>query len=317
MEIIFDHPYYLWLFIAVPLIILTHFFMLRHLRTRAWVFANFEAIKKVTGASPAIHNSFVLSKNYVLLLFKIAILTAMILSVAGPTLWYFGRTTANNYVLALDSSSSMLADDFDPNRFIAAKKAAIGFLDSISTRTKVGLVTFAGTSFAEHQLTGDVPAVKSVIAKLQIKKVGGTDLGEALVTATNMLLNEEKARSIILLTDGRDTVGTPLEEGILYAKDNKVIVHTIGVATEEGGKFLRIEALSKIDSEALEMISSSTGGSYFLAEDDETLAEAYAFIAESSEEKLSLRFQFPLMLLALALIFIEWGLVNTRYRTLP
>ncbi len=317
MEIVFDNPAYLWLLVSVPLIIITHFFVLKHLNARAWKFANFEAIRRVTGATPSIKNSFVLSKNWFLLLLKVIILIVMILSVAGPTLWYVGKATQNNYVLAIDASSSMLADDIEPNRFVAAKKAAIDFLDSISSRTKVGLVAFAGTSFVESQLTGNLGDVKQKLAKLGIKKVGGTDLGEAIITSANMLLNEEKARAIILLTDGRSTVGTPVEEGIIYAKDNKVTVYTIGVATKKGGRFPRIEALSRLDEDTLKRIADATGGKFFLAETAEELSKAYKEIAELRQERLSLKLQFPLLLLALALIFIEWGLINTKYRTLP
>lgn len=316
-ELTFYNPAYLYLLVAIPLIIITHFFMLRHLRTRAWKFANFEAIKRVTGATPATKNSFLLSKNYLLLLIKVFILLAMILSIAGPVWWYIGEATDRNFVLAIDASSSMLADDFDPNRFVVAKKTAIAFLDGIAGRTKVGLVSFAGTAFAESQLTESKADVQQIIADMPIKRIGGTDLGDAIVTSVNILLTDDKPKTLILLTDGQSTTGTGLLEGIEYAIDNGVSIFTIGVATEEGGSFLRIEAISTLDEDTLIRIAELTNGRYFAVSDEDQLNAAFTSISSATQQQLSLDLQFPFMLLALALIFVEWGLINTKYRTLP
>ncbi|NOZ80212.1 MAG: VWA domain-containing protein [DPANN group archaeon] len=316
-DIVFQNPGYLWLLIAIPLIIITHFFLLRHLKTRAWKFSNFEAIRRVTGASPSTKNSFLLSKNYLLLLIKVFILLAMILSIAGPVLNYFGTATEHNFVLAIDASSSMLADDFDPNRFVVAKKTAIEFIDSISGSTRVGLVSFAGVAYAEKQLTDDKRDIEKTIATLNIKKVGGTDLGAAIITSVNILMTDDKPKSIILLTDGRSTVGTDVMEGIDYARANSVSVFTIGVATTKGGSFLRLDALSTLDEKTLKQIADMTGGKYFAASDEASLRNAFQNIAAVTQQPLSLKLRFPFILLALALIFVEWGLINTRYRTLP
>ncbi|MBN1156714.1 VWA domain-containing protein [Candidatus Woesearchaeota archaeon] len=316
-ELVFTNPNYLWLLLSIPLLIATHFFILKNLKTKAWKFANFEAIRRVTGATPNIKNTFVLSRNIFLLVIKLVILTVLIFSVADPILWYYGKSTSNNFVLAIDSSSSMLADDFQPNRFVAAKAAAVDFLNNIAVATKVGVVSFAGTSFAELSLTQNIGDAKQRISKLDIQRIGGTDLGEALITSVNVLLPEEKSRTIVLLTDGRSNVGTAVEKGIAYAVENRVIVHTIGIGTEQGGRFLKIDILSKLDEETLREIAEKTGGNYYKATSEEELQKAYDEIATLTMEKLSLRLQFPLLLLALALIFTEWGLVNTKYRTLP
>jgi len=281
------------------------------------MFANFEAIIRVTGDQQTLKNSKVLSKNLFLLVIQVLIVVVMIFSVAGTTVWYFGPSSENNFVLAIDSSSSMLAADFEPDRLGAAKESAKDFVNSISSKTKIGLVSFGGTSFVDQTLTEDFDNLKEKIDEISVKRSGGTDLGEAIITSVNALLLDEKSKVIILLTDGRDTVGTDVGVAVNYANDNQAIIHTIGVGTEEGGSFIETGLLTTLDEETLITIASGTGGEYFRAENKEALTEAYERITSFTEEKISIGLQMPLLLIALALIFLEWGLINTRYRTLP
>jgi len=281
------------------------------------MFANFEAIRRVTGDQQTLRNSRILSKNIFLLIIQVFIVVVMIFSVAGVTIWYTGPSSENNFVLAIDASSSMLANDFEPNRLEAAKESAKLFVDSISSRTKIGLVSFAGTSFVEESLTTNLDDVKNKIEIIEIKRAGGTDLGEAIITSVNALLLDNKPMVVILLTDGRDTVGTEVAVAINYANDNQAVVHTIGVGSKAGGLFVETGLLTTLDEETLELIAVNTGGQYFRAENEEALKEVYKNIATFQEDKLSIELQMPLLLIALAFIFLEWGLINTRYRTLP
>lgn len=317
MEITFLNPKYLWLLLTVPLLILTHMFALRYLRTRAWLFSNFEAIKRVTGHQQSLRNTRMLSKNIFLLIIQLLVVIALIFSVAGTTLWYIGPSSVNNFVLAIDASASMLADDFFPNRLEVAKESAKEFINTISAKTKIGIVSFSGTSEIDIGLTDNFQEAKKKIDDISVKRIGGTDLGEAIITSVNVLLTDDKARVIVLLTDGRDTVGTEISEAVNYVNEKKVIVHTIGVGTEQGGSFVRTNLISTLDEETLENIASRTGGEYFRADDKETLLEAYRNIATFTKERIPIHLQLPLLLISLALIFLEWGLINTRYRTLP
>jgi len=185
-------------------------------------------------------------------------------------------------------------------------------------RTKVGIVSFSGTSFVDLPLTESIAEAKQGVLDVSISEVGGTDLGSAIITSANLLISDaDTSRDVILLTDGRSNVGTPIEDAIEFAKANQVIVHTIGVATEGGGQFLRIEALSRLDEPTLRKIADETGGFYYKASNKEALQQAYSSISTSTREKVSVELQLPLLLAALSLIFIEWGLINTRFRTMP
>ena len=74
ITITFTDPIYLWLLISMPLLILTHFFVLGYLKRRAVKFANFEAIKRVTGGKFELKNVRTISKNKFLLIVRIIVL---------------------------------------------------------------------------------------------------------------------------------------------------------------------------------------------------------------------------------------------------
>ncbi len=313
----FTNIYYLWLLVSIPLLVITHFFVLGYLKRRAVKFANFEAIKRVTGTKFDLKNTRTISKNMFLLIIRIFVLLLLIFSVAGPVLWYSGQSSEFDFVIAIDASSSMLADDFIPYRLDAARKASSLFVESLKARTKVGIVSFAGTSFVEQDLTNNLKNAEEAINNIRIKKSGGTDIGGAITTSSNLLLKEENARVIILLTDGQSTVGMPIDEAIDYANKNYITINTIGIGTKEGGTFIKGDLISKLDEPTLIGIAKKTGGKYYKAENEEELANAFDDISSSAEEKIPINLSMGFMMTALALLFLEWGMINTKYRTLP
>ncbi|MDD5086879.1 MAG: VWA domain-containing protein [Candidatus Nanoarchaeia archaeon] len=317
ISLTFSNVYYLWLLLSLPLLIITHIFVLNYLNRRAVKFANFEAIKRVTGGKFDVKNSRAISKNSLLLLVRLIVLIFMIFSVSGPVLWYTGQASDFDFVVAIDSSSSMLADDFQPHRLDAAKKASAVFLNNIEANANVGIVSFAGTSYVEQSLDEDLKKAEEAINNIKVSQSGGTDIGGAITTSVNILLNSKNPRMVILLTDGQSTVGIPVREAIDYANKNFVTINTIGIGTEEGGTFLRGGMISTLDEKTLTEIAEKTDGKYYRAEDDESLRTAFEDISKKSEKKVPVDISMGLMMLALALLFIEWGLINTKYRTLP
>ncbi|MBN1386730.1 VWA domain-containing protein [Candidatus Woesearchaeota archaeon] len=310
MEITFTHPVYLWFLLSIPLLIATHFLTLRFTQLRALKFANYKALERVTGKK-------VITKNYTLLAFRLSILFFLIFSIAGAVLWYEGKVSDFSYVIALDASGSMIADDFHPSRFEAAKETAQIFVDSIGAYTDIGLVSFAGTASIESDMTILKNNVNSGIRGMEISPSGGTDLGEAIITSANLLEGADNAKAIVLLTDGQSNVGTHPDTGIEFARRKNVAVHTIGIGTEQGGKFAGIDIISMLDEPLLKKISSETGGKYFRAESKEDLAAAFMEIASFNIQNIPIKLQVPLLFLSLLLLFIEWGMINTRFRILP
>jgi hypothetical protein len=98
--------------------------------------------------------------------------------------------------------------------------------------------------------------------------------------------------------------------------NRKVTVHTIGIGTKEGGTFIQ-GGLSQLAEEELKNIAEKTNGKYFLADSSENLQLAFREIAEINTENVPLDLSAVLIFFALSLMFVEWGLVNTKFRTLP
>ena len=312
MALTFTDPLYLWLSLLIPLFLVTHFYSLKYVKKRAIRLANFEALKRVSGGERV-------SVNWMVLILRFSAITILILSAAGMVIWYKGISSDNNYVIAIDASGSMLADDFKPNRLEAAKNSALLFFDNLDSKAEAGVVSFSGISEIEQKLTSNILEVKNVIQNIQFKSIHGTAIGDAIKTSLNLLSNDEKPRVIILLTDGRENVASSEElfKIVGKAKENQVTIHTIGIGTKTGGMVPGIEMLSTIDDEMLTNIAQITDGTYFRVESDEKLREAYKTIASSSESSIPIKMRIPLLLAAIFLIFIEWGLINTKFRSIP
>jgi len=318
MYIALEKPIYLWFLLAIPILFITHFMALAHSKIRALKFANFEAIARVFESHRLSRPFFGFKhKEVLLLLIRASTLISLTLALSGSVLWYEGQSSNFDFVLAIDASSSMLADDFIPNRFDAAKRAASLFVDTLASDANIGIVSFAGATFVELKPTNDFLLVKQAIADTSIKPASGTDIGQAIITSSNLLPGNKRSKSIILLTDGQSNVGIPVEEGIEYANKYGVTLNTIGLGTEQGGKLYGLNFTSRLDEAMLQKIAANTGGRYYRAKDEASLARAYKEIAISKKEKISLNLSWVLMLIAMALLFLEWGLINTRFRTIP
>ena len=316
MQIVFEHPYYLILLLSIPLMILTHFYFLKKTKKKAMKFANFEALKRVTGEK-------LITKNLILLILRIVIIVLLIFGVSGPVLWYNGFKNSNDIVLAIDTSASMLTEDIKPTRLTAAKESCENFIDRLDSRTNIGIVSFAGVAKIESLLISNSEKLETIIKNLNTIPAGGTNIAEALVTSTNMLIKSNKGKVIILLTDGSQTtggfVGDPLQAGINYVTENHIVVHTIGIGTKHGTSgYAPINLTSVYNKEVLRDISEKTGGKFYEAKNKESLEEVFNELSSSkSETFLDIDLRYGLVMISLILLFVEWGLKNTRFRAIP
>jgi len=102
MEIILQNPVYLWFLLSIPILIITHFLTIKSVRGKLLQFANFSAIERVAGRVPE-------QNNLIVLITRMIILICIVLAVVGTSIRYVGETSESDFVLAIDSSSSMLA----------------------------------------------------------------------------------------------------------------------------------------------------------------------------------------------------------------
>lgn len=303
-------PAYLWFFIFVPVILLAHFVSIRKMKRKAMMFANYEAMEHVFGRK-------ILSKNYPLLFARLLAFVLFILAMTGIVIVYQGSVSSFDYALAIDASASMMAQDYAPDRFGAAKDAASLFVGLAPEGSKVGVLSFAGTSFVKQELTADREAAKDSISAMGIELSGGTAIGEAIVSASDVLIPSDRDKAIVLITDGENNVGISIEDALTYAGGFGVTIHTIGIGTEEGGLVANTSLYVGLDSETLAEIANATGGKYYRAATERQLENAYREIAAGSERQIRLDISSYLMLSAMAAFLIEMLLVNTKYRTIP
>jgi Ca-activated chloride channel family protein len=290
----------------IPVMIFLHFFSLKSKKRKALKFANFEAIARIRGID-------LYSKNLLILILSCIIVFSLIMSLSGLVLHVKISSSSFAFVIAIDSSRSMEADDIAPSRFEAAKNLAIQFVKSTKAGTKMGVISFAGVSRIEQELTEDRSLVISAIEDMQLREIGGTDLPEVIVISTKMLKNET-TKAILLFSDGQLNIGD-LDDAIEGAKENKIVINTIGVGTKEGGA--TTYGISKLDEDSLKAAAYNTEGKFFMLESSTDIEKYFEEITGLTVKDVSISLAKYLLILSVILFLIDYILINTRYRTLP
>lgn len=239
-------------------------------------------------------------------------------------------------MMSMDLSSSMLAQDFVPDRLSVSKEVAQEFVDG-RIHDRVGLVVFAGESYTQCPLTTDHTIVKSFLADLQVGRLqDGTAIGMGLASAVNRLKDSEaKSKVVILLTDGVNNAGyiKPLTAAEI-AKEFNVKVYTIGVGSmgiarspvnrRSDGRYVFGNSRVEIDEALLREISEMTGGKYYRAIDQESLENIYSEIdaLEKTEMEINVFKRYKdeyrtFLVLALGLLLLEFIFSKMILRSIP
>jgi Ca-activated chloride channel family protein len=234
---------------------------------------------------------------------RIVAVTALLIAAAGPR-FPGDRTTIKrqgiSIVIAIDVSSSMLAEDFAPsNRLEVAKRQAIGFVRGRQA-DRIGLVAFAGEALTQVPVTLDYPVLERSILDLRIGTLeDGTAIGSGLATAVNRLRRvPSKSKVVLLLTDGENNRGAiDPRTAAEAAATLGVRVYTIGVGTEgeariptgRGLSGFRYEMLPvRIDEALLTDIANLTGGRYFRAKDSDALSRIFGQIDQLEKSQVEM-----------------------------
>ncbi len=317
----FDNPVYLWYLISIPILIISHFTFIKNANYKALRFANFDTIKRITGKG----SDKVITKNWLILLIRLIILLSVIIAISGPIFWYEGLSHEQDFVIAIDTSASMLAKDFPPNRLGFAKEQVKEFVNKLKPNTKIALIDFAGSAFIDQTMTQDRKQIIEAIDKLEIVPIGGTDLAGAIISASNLLINSDKGRLMVLVSDGSNSVDVynnrALNIALDYAKNNQIIIHTLGIGSNTSSvgylpEYYNVTAV--YDVEQLKYISNITRGISYTGSDEASFSVALDNIVSNSEKAYIQKDLRPLFLLiALLCLFLEWGLTNTRFKRLP
>jgi Ca-activated chloride channel family protein len=302
----FNHPQYLYLLLLLPLFIIIHFFSLNNKKKIALKFANFDSIARIQGVD-------FFSKNVILLFLNVLIGFLLILGLSGLTMHTTMKSSSFSFVIDIDVSGSMDANDFIPTRIAAAKQTAINFVDESPFGIRMGVVSFSGSSYIEQDMTEDKNLLKGVIDRIELSGWGGTDLYEAVITSANLLENEDN-KAIVLLSDGQINVGN-IEEVIQYSQKKDIIIHAIAMGTPTGG-ITNYSTISKLDEDTLKSVTYNTGGKYFFVTNGEQLSQAFLSILDLTERKVAIDLTYYLILAAFFLFILVFFLSNTRYMNL-
>jgi len=328
-NLVFKNPEFLWLLLLIPVII---FFMY------------YFRFKKVSNLKISSFDNFKTksfkSKLYPLLnTLRIISIALVIIALSRPQETSNSSRTKTSsgidIVIAVDISSSMLAQDLKPNRLEALKSVASEFInDRINDR--IGLVIYAGESYTKTPVTSDKEVVINSLTEISFDGIidDGTAIGMGLATSVNRLKDSKaKSKVIILLTDGVNNSGfiDPSTAADL-ASTYGIKTYTIGlgtngnarapVALNPNGSFRFGITKVEIDEDLLNEVADKTGGKYFRATDNRKLEEIYEEInklekTEVEEIKYSdidEKYR-PFALLAFVLISLELFLKYVVFRS--
>ncbi len=262
------------------------------------------------------------------------ILLGLIVALARPRI--AGRSEQSNseginIVIAFDISSSMLAEDFQPQNRLEVARDKVKQFVGMRGSDRIGIVAFSGEALTQVPLTTDYPVVLAAIDNLQPGQLeDGTAIGTAIATAANRLRSAPgRSRVIVLLTDGVNNRGTIDPRTAAQAAGAfGVKIYAIGVGTEgmapvpvgRGVFGLRYENRPvEIDDALLTEVAEKTGGRYFRARDAAALQRITEEIDRLERTPVRTRvytqfselFRWPLMMALLALL-LELSLTAWR-----
>ena len=301
-------PQYLWLLLAVPLLVLVYVWLLRRKKKLVLRYASLAIIKQAV--SPVMG----WRRHVPPALFLLA-LTMLLLASSRPLAVVSLPSDHATVVLAMDVSLSMRATDVKPNRLVAAQDAAKAFLAELPKNIRVAIVTFAGTAQLVQPATLNREDLVAAIDRFQMQR--GTAVGSGIVVALQELFPDEgidltemiygsgqkrgksldepagdkkpkkefvpvapgsfESAAIVLLTDGRRTTGVDTQEAAKMAADHGVRVYSVGLGTVNG-EVQGFEGWSmylRLDEPSLKAVAFATQGEYYYAGNAADLKKVY------------------------------------------
>ena len=274
----FQHPFYLILLGLIPALIIWQQRYGKNNEGTLRFSSNFFSQDILNSGQRKYH---FLKSIYLLILFLVVV------GIARPRYVNNLKETSVSVIdmlLVLDISTSMLADDFKPNRLEAVKKTASDFIED-RKEDRIGILVFAGESFIQCPLTIDKTVLASLVNEIEVasKEYDGTAIGMAIANGTNRLRNSNvDSKVMILLSDGSNNSGEidPITAAELAAQFN-IKIYTIGAGTNQSYTRIPGRGLirNEIDEETLIRIAKVTGGRYFRATDIAALESIYSEIS--------------------------------------
>jgi len=316
----------LWLLAAVPILAGGYVLLLRRRKKFAVRYSDLAMVRTALGTGQR------LRRHLPPLLFLMAIAIALF-GIARPTAVVTLPSEQRQIILAIDVSLSMRAADVQPTRIAAAQAAAKAFVQEQPADVRIGIVSFAGTAALVQSPTRDREDLIAAIDRFELQRHTAIGSGIIVALATLFpdeqievesvgfgAFSSDRGRSksldqpskeptkpakvvppgsyqngaIILLTDGRRTMGPDPIKAARMAADHGVRIYTVGFGTA-GGAHADVDGMSifmRFDEEALKAIADVTQGQYFHAGSADDLRKVYEmlnarFVLEKKETEIT------------------------------
>jgi Ca-activated chloride channel homolog len=313
----FQSPWLLVGLLAIPLLIGLYLSSQQRRRAYAVRFTNLALLDQVIGKGPGF-------RRHIPAILFLAGITGLLLSIARPQATIRVPKGQTSVMLAVDVSGSMAATDVAPTRIQAAIAAGRSLIDKLPSNAKVGLVIFNSQAEVIAPLTGDKGSVKDALGP--VRPGGGTAIGDAIQVAVAQLVNiadpngpkSQNYARVVLLTDGSSNTGVDNATAAANAAQAKIPVDTIGIGARNQTTMVQGQVVDGVDEQALQLISSTTGGHYYYAEDEAQLNKIYSDLG-SRIGWVTTKLDLTAPLLGLGtIIVIAGGLFSLRwFRLLP
>ncbi|HTR57203.1 MAG TPA: VWA domain-containing protein [Casimicrobiaceae bacterium] len=340
-------PQALWLLLAAPALVALYIFLLRRKKKNALRYASLGLVREALGPRQRFR------RHVPPLLFLLAMI-ALIVAIARPSATITLPSEQRTIILAVDVSLSMRANDVEPSRIEAARTAAKTFVREQPSDVRIGIVSFAGSASVVQKPTRDRDELIAAIDRLQLQLHTAIGSGIIMSLATLFpdeglelaiadfgvapLRDGTRAKSldrprdekkefnpvppgsnrsaaIILLTDGRRTIGPDPLEAAQMAADRGVKVYAVGFG-KAGGGTATVDGMPiymRFDEETLKAIAALTEAEYFQASSAAELKKVYEtlnarYVLEKKETEISALASAlgALLVLAAAALSLWW-----------
>lgn len=273
----------IWFLAGIAVLGLAVGYVIAQLRTRRDVvrFANLRLLEKVAPKRPSRWRHVPTA----VVLVGLALLTV---ALAGPTAQAKEPRNRAVVMLAIDVSLSMQATDVKPTRLAAAQEAANQFIDDLTPGVNLGIVSFSGVPATLVAPTTDRTAAHRAVDNLKLDEA--TASGEALILCLQSIQTFAQTfggaegappARVVLMTDGKRTVGRSEQVAAEMAAKAKVPVSVIAFGTPSGSVDIDGTRIAvPPDEEGMRAIARISGGDFHTAATSEELKQVYAELGE-------------------------------------
>lgn len=254
---------------------------------------------------------------YSLPVLQILSLCTFCLALSQPSFWINRLAKSAQIILAIDISYSMEASDLRPNRIVAAREAALQFVQNLPAEAELSIELFNRNAILALPLTKNRQIIQNTLQEIDLKTLGsGTAIGEAILLASKTIKKSQKASAdLILLSDGENNSGIDPMQAVSQIDNLKI--YTIGIGSIVGAP-VKEGLITKMHSETLQDLAYATGGTYYeIWQGSKQLQKIYQSLSSAyAVQKIQIKLWPYLLFFGLLAATLAYILAWTKFRNL-